>query len=47
MKYENSDGSPFTIHTDYFGRVRNADNPLPGSFELPPGKVLLKVWPKK
>jgi len=45
--YENPDGSPLKIDTDYFGRKRNADNPFPGPFEtLKDGKQEIKVWPK-
>ena len=44
--FENPDGSPITIGTDYFGKPRNAANPTPGPFEAPEtGTVTLKVWP--
>ena len=33
--FENPDGSPITIGTDYFGKPRNAANPTPGPFEAP------------
>ena len=33
--FENPDGSPITIATDYFGKPRNAANPTPGPFEAP------------
>ena len=46
LPYENADGSPLRIATDYFGKSRNAGNPFPGPFELPEGgKQALKVWP--
>jgi len=44
--YENPDGSPLRIDTDYFGKNRNAKNPTPGPFENPgEGRLVLKVWP--
>jgi alpha-N-arabinofuranosidase len=44
--YENADGSPLAITTDYFGRKRDGKNPFPGPFEKPgDGKRELKVWP--
>ena len=46
LPYEQPDGSPYRIDTDYFGKKRNAANPFPGPFELPEGgKQVLKVWP--
>ncbi|NQT37302.1 MAG: hypothetical protein HQ581_07435, partial [Planctomycetes bacterium] len=46
VPYEQPDGSPYRIDTDYFGNKRNAANPFPGPFELPEGnKEMLKVWP--
>jgi len=43
--FENPDGSPLTIDTDYFGRKRNKANPSAGPFENPgDGEVKLKVW---
>lgn len=44
--YENPDGSPLDIDTDYFGNKRNKRNPSAGPFEKPEiGKQLrLKVW---
>ena len=47
MAYENADGSPVTIDTDYFGHSRKKSNPFPGPFtELKEGNQLIKVWPK-
>jgi alpha-N-arabinofuranosidase len=44
--FENPDGSPITINTDYFGKPRNATNPTPGPFETPgTGTLTMKVWP--
>ncbi len=46
LPYENRDGSPIRIDTDYFGTKRTERNPFPGPFELPEsGKLTLKVWP--
>jgi len=45
LPYENGDGSPVRIDTDYFGKQRDAANPFPGPFERPAdGKRVLKVW---
>ena len=46
LPFENTDGSPLKIATDYFGKARSQANPFPGPFELPlGGKKTLKVWP--
>jgi hypothetical protein len=46
LPYENRDGSPLRIDTDYFGAKRNDTNPFPGPFEISGGvKQKLKVWP--
>ncbi len=46
MKFENADGSPVVIDTDYHGKARNHSNPLPGPFEVrKEGKHFIKVWP--
>jgi alpha-N-arabinofuranosidase len=46
LPYEQPDGSPYRIDTDYFGKKRNTANPFPGPFELPEGgRQVLKVWP--
>jgi len=43
--YEQSDGKPIRINTDYFARSRDESNPTPGPFENPGrGNVKLKVW---
>jgi len=45
LPYENADGSPLKIDSDYFGKPRNAANPTPGPFENPgQGMLELKVW---
>jgi len=47
LPYENSDGSPVQIATDYFRKPRNPQNPFPGPFEnVKSGKQTLKIWPK-
>jgi hypothetical protein len=43
--YENPDGSPLRIDTDYFGRKRSEINPSAGPFEKSDkGLIKLKVW---
>ena len=45
LAFENADGSPLKINTDYFGRPRNKTNPTPGPFEdLVLGNLKLNVW---
>ena len=44
LPYEQPDGSPYRIDTDYFGKTRNNANPFPGPFEHPSGeKRTLKI----
>ena len=46
LPYDQPDGSPYRIDTDYFGKKRNTANPFPGPFECPEGaRLTLKVWP--
>ena len=46
LPYEQADGSPYRLDTDYLGKKRNAANPFPGPFEwTKSGKQTLKVWP--
>ena len=46
--FENPDGSPIKIATDYFGKPRDLANPGAGPFAgLKPGRHEIKVWPKK
>jgi len=43
--FENADGSPLKIDTDYLGNKRSESNPSSGPFEDPgSGSVKLKVW---
>jgi alpha-N-arabinofuranosidase len=43
--YEQPDGTPVCINTDYFGKPRDESNPAPGPFENPgQGNLKLKVW---
>ncbi|MDE3067516.1 MAG: right-handed parallel beta-helix repeat-containing protein [Verrucomicrobiota bacterium] len=45
LPYEQPDGAPIQIATDYFGRPRNEANPAPGPFANPGnGLVTLEVW---
>jgi alpha-N-arabinofuranosidase len=44
LPYEQADGSPIRINTDYFGKKRNESSPTPGPFENPgTGPIKLKV----
>lgn len=44
--YENADGSPLCVITDYFGIKRSGRNPSPGPFEkITDGQHRIKVWP--
>ena len=46
--FEQPDGTPYRLDTDYFGKKRNPENPAPGPFKSQAGKeIRLKVWPKK
>ncbi|MCP4376648.1 MAG: DUF1565 domain-containing protein [bacterium] len=45
--FEQPDGKPYRLDTDYFGKKRNADNPSPGPIEFTSGKTIrVKVWPR-
>lgn len=45
LPYDNVDGSPIKIDTDYLGKKRNVSNPSPGPFEiLKSGKQRIQVW---
>ena len=45
LPYENPDGSPLKIDTDYFGKKRSESNPTAGPFESPgTGPLTLRVW---
>ncbi|MBN2506133.1 MAG: carbohydrate-binding protein [Verrucomicrobia bacterium] len=44
LPYENPDGSPLKVDTDYFGKPRSQTRPTPGPFEHPgPGRLRLTV----
>ena len=46
--FEQPDGTPYRLDTDYLGKTRNTDNPAPGPFRLANEKAIrIKVWPKK
>ncbi len=46
--FEQTDGTPYRLDTDYFAEKRSVDNPAPGPFVSTGEKqVRLKVWPKK
>ncbi len=46
LPFENADGSPIRVNTDYFGKKRDEARLFPGPFELSAdGKQTLKVWP--
>ena len=43
--FDNPDGTPLKIDTDYFGKKRSESNPSAGPFEKPAnGEIKLKVW---
>jgi len=43
--YENPNGTPLKVDTDYFGKKRNEKSPSAGPFENPGvGKLTLKAW---
>jgi alpha-N-arabinofuranosidase len=45
LAYENTDGSPVVIDSDYFGKKREESNSCAGPFENPgQGELKLKVW---
>ena len=45
VSYENADGSPLQVDTDYFGKARSRARPTPGPFEQPgAGPLALRVW---
>jgi alpha-N-arabinofuranosidase len=44
LPYENADGSPLKVGTDYFGKERDKAHPTPGPFENPgTGPLTLKL----
>ncbi len=45
LMFENTDGTPVVIDSDYFGKKRNPSAPSPGPFEEPgQGGVRLRLW---
>ena len=47
LGYENPDGSPLAVTTDYFGKRRAETRPSAGPFEQSgTGPLTLKVWPR-
>jgi alpha-N-arabinofuranosidase len=45
LPYENADGSPIRIDSDYFGKSRSRSKPTVGPFERPSFNTLnVKVW---
>jgi hypothetical protein len=47
LGYENADGSPLTVDTDYLGKRRDARRPSAGPVEgLGKGRVRIRVWPQ-
>lgn len=45
LPYENPDGLPLKIDTDYFGNLRNTSNPSPSPFEIKKnGLQKIKLW---
>jgi hypothetical protein len=47
LPYENRDGSPIRLNTDFLGKKRDAGNPFPGPIEISRvGPQTVKVWPK-
>lgn len=45
VPFENPDGGPLKIDTDYFGKKRDSAHPFPGPFETPANGEI-KVWPR-
>jgi alpha-N-arabinofuranosidase len=45
LPFEDWDGSPLKVNTDYFGKKRDSAKPTPGPFEKPgDGALTLRVW---
>ncbi len=45
LSYENADGTPLKVDTDYFGKQRSKTKPTAGPFENPgSGDLRLKLW---
>jgi len=45
LPYEQPDGTPIRVNTDYFGKLRGKSDPMPGPFEsVDKGPQRFKVW---
>ena len=45
LPFENPDGSPVRVDTDYAGRPRDTANPSPGPFEITrSGRQRIRLW---
>jgi len=45
LPYEQPDGTPIRVDTDYFGKSRSEGSPTPGPFQNPgTGPLILKAW---
>ena len=45
LPYEQPDGTPLRVNTDYFGKRRGESDPMPGPFEsVGEGTLRVKVW---
>jgi len=45
LHYEQPDGTPIRVNTDYFGKRRGESDPMPGPFEsVGDGTLRVKVW---
>lgn len=45
LPFENPDGSPLVVDTDYFGMTRSDSAPAPGPFKNPgQGNLKLQIW---
>ena len=42
--FENPDGTPIAIDTDFFGKSRDPDSPFPGPFELLEDRDAIEIW---
>ncbi len=48
LPFENPDGTPFVIDTDYFGKKRDDKTPTAGPFEKPgSGALAIRVWQRR
>lgn len=44
FRFEHTDGTPYVLRTDYFGKERAAQSPAIGPLENIPSSNRLKVW---